>query len=233
MLSNFPNVNFQDQILSEVHNSNASFNFAEIYSTYKNHSATFYIFNDALKIENIRVNVSAATMQKIANHLNCILPTAKLYDLMYSQAQKKIPPKPRAISSTKDAMIAHSLEIDQSITNSNIIATVGKVWILDNNTPKDMACNYGWHFEGDSYQGIRGDVTASGIVDSAGKPIRMIQSRGYRHNSSHCDYSQICILVSKECIVDGENKNIEDVLKDPELSFLANHSGVLKSLEQK
>jgi hypothetical protein len=172
-------------------------------------------------------------MQKIANFLNCILPTAKLYDLMYSQAQKKIPPKPRSISPTKDAMIAHSLEIDQSITNSNIIATVGKVWILDNNTPKDMACNYGWHFEGDSYQGIRGDVTASGIVDSAGKPIRMIQSRGYRHNSSHCDYSQICILVSKECIVNGENKNIEDVLKDPELSFLANHSGVLKSLEQK
>lgn len=216
-LDNFKSTNFQDDILNY---NNYDFSYAEIHSTYNNHNATFYIFSDALKIENIRVNTSAITMQKIADKLNCILPTAKLYDLAYQQSTIKIPPSPQSISSTKESMINHSKRIDALLKDKsyNIASTVGKVYILDNDI-KNSSCNYGWHFIGNSFQGITGGNAVS-------IPYKMIQSRGFHHDNLWVDYSQICVLVARECLVDGNSIDILDLLKS-DLAILANHSGKL------
>jgi hypothetical protein len=90
MLEDFPKVQGQereDKILECVQNGRAKYNFTKINSEYNGNRAEFLVFEDALKIDGIRVNVTANTQQQVADLLRCILPTAKLYDLMWDQCK--------------------------------------------------------------------------------------------------------------------------------------------------
>jgi hypothetical protein len=134
-------------------------------------------------------------------------------------------------------MINHSQDIDKAIAAfpEGLRSTLGKIWIIDNSLmyKTGKACNYGWHYGTTShYKGIKGSVNASGMKDSKGMHWYMIQSRGWHHDAKHVDYSQICILISRQCWVNGKEMDIIDVLQNPELAFLANHDGVLKVLRQ-
>ena len=199
------------------------------------------VFGDALKIDGVRINITARTKQKIADMLGATLPTARICDLIWHSADIRINPRPQSISSTTAAMINHSKGIDSCLKDSvhteKLISTVGKYWIIDNKLSRpripNQACNYGWHFEGSSFQGIKGNCNQSLLKDpKTGIYWRLIQPASFHHNSSHTDYSQICILVSRQCWVNEKEMDILDVLKDPELSSLINHDGVLRVLRQ-
>jgi hypothetical protein len=243
VLDNFPPDNCAEReqmILDSVINGTATFGFTTITSEYNGHQATFYVFEDALKLEGVRLNVSARNMQKIADLLYCILPTPRLYDLMWYQCPAKIEPQPRSITSSTAAMIDYSKVVDAELAKANcpdgvVKSTIGKIWVVDNSMQgSQMACNYGWHFiKGNNYKGISGDVNQSFLKNpSTGQYYYMIQSTGHAHDASHIDYSQICILVSRHCVVDGKDMDILDVLTDSLLSPLANNGGILKVLRQ-
>jgi hypothetical protein len=213
------------------------------------HSGEFRVFADALKIDGVRINVSASLGQQIADILGCSLPTAKLEDLAYKQRQVTLPPFPAATINvdlkamdTTGSMIKESDKIDEALAAQGnpggIIRTVGKAWILDNGMvdasgrPKTlsgvaMACNYGWAFEG-TFQGQKFDAIAS----DPGSGVRVIQGRGFRHDCKHTDYSQMCLLVDRNCIIDGQPMDLLDVFVDPKLAKLASHDGILKVLRQ-
>ena len=246
MLDDFPSKHGPDRdakILECVREGyRAKYNFVKITSEYKGHKAEFQVFEDALKIDGVRVNVTPTTQQQIADLLRCILPTAKLYDLMWHLCEHKIEPLPRPITSSTEAMIQHSLDIDGELADldppmpQGLKSTVGKTWIVDNVLaikPK-MACNHGWHFiNGRTYKGIGGNVNPALLKNpNTGQYWYMIQARGTHHGPSHVDYSQVCVLVSRQCWVDGKERDIHDVLQDPELAPLANHDGILKVLRQ-
>lgn len=200
------------------------------------HTGEFYVFDDALKIEGVRVNVTAETQQKIADKLSCMLMTAKIADMRFDQANTIIKPRPRKITSSTKSMIEHSEDIDdqlKGIDKPGIVSTVGKHWIIDNKLlyPKKpgMAINYGWHFKGNSYQGIRGGLP----VNYRKMPgVRMIQTRGSHHSLIHSDYSQICVLVDRNCIVNDVAMDLADVIQDSTLSHLACHDGKMKLWRQ-
>jgi len=243
MLQDFPKDNTPQRdakIIECVRNGRAKFSFAKVTSQYKDHKAEFSVFEDALKIDDVRVNVSAKLQQQIADMLNCILPTGMLYDLMWDQCKCKINPHPRPISSTTDSMIKHSQDIDADFAKqgspSGLKASVGKIWIIDNSLGANpgKACNYGWHFTtGASFQGISGSPCISLLKNPTNNMYwHMIQGRGWHHDMNHVDYSQVCVLVSRDCVVDGNTMDILDVLKDPRLAPLANNSGVLYVLRQ-
>lgn len=224
-------------LLDAVANGYSSYKFVPIISKYKNYTATFRVFEDALKIEDVRINVSAMLQQNIADLLGCVLLTAKLADLIHSQAKTIIPPLPRKIYNSTKQMIAHSLDIDHALKKYNytdgLVSTVGKHWIIDETLRypkfKNMSINYGWHFNGSSYAGIKGEK----IVSYKEIPnVRVIQGRGYRHDHSHADYSQVCVLVSRSCDINGQSMDMIDLLKDEELAFLANHSGKMSVFRQ-
>jgi len=225
----------RDDILYEaICQGHYTANFTYLTSSYKDHIATFYVLEDDLKVDNIRINVSAFLQQKIADKLDCMLLTAKLADLIFAQADIIITPCPRKITSSTDGMIKHSQAIDKKISlvkkpenSADLIATTGKHWLVDNKLQvlnKGTAINYGWHFKGNNFQGIKGDLP---VMYKEMPGVRMIQSRGTHHNIHHVDYSQNCRLVSKNCVVNGMKMNLEDLLKDPELAYLANHDGIL------
>lgn len=244
----FPSVGRPEReqaIIDLVKADQARFEWSVITSTHGNHTGEFYVFSDALKIpvdvdnrvQLVRANVSAATQQLIADHLGCYMLTAKLADLIWLQRQVTLPPFPRQITNTTDAMIKHSCQIDEALARlgrSGLVCTTGKHWIIDNDTlaHPNAACNYGWHFVGQSFQGIRGEVCAGLMKDEKGTYMRLIQGRGWAHNIHHSDYSQVCVLVSRPCFVDGKAMNFDEVASDPELSYLVNYSGILRCLRQ-
>lgn len=236
VLEDFPAVNGPEReakIIECVRSGRAEYNFVKIKTTLNGHTAEFLVFEDALKVDGVRVNVTAVTQQQIADLLRCVLPTAKLYDLMWHLTENRIDPYPQPITSTTEAMIGHSKKIDLALGNTKgLKSTVGKIWIIDNSlaTKPGMACNYGWHFSmGSSFKGISGNINASMMKNpKTNQYWYMIQSRGWHHTPSHVDYSQVCVLVSRQCWIDGKERDILDVFCNSELAPLCVHDGVLK-----
>lgn len=225
-----------EAILKYIQDGNYEVSWATITHTHEGHSAEFWVLSDALKIEGVRINVSAELQQKIADLLESMLPTPMMLDLMWVHREVTLPPFPRGnvhgMSSTQ-AMLEHSYKIDAALSKlgnpSGLISTLGKSWCLDQGLVgrPGKSCNFGWHFTGKSFQGISGEV-----VRNIGTPLRVIQGRGFAHDKRHTDYSQVCVLVSQYCVVDGEERNLIDILQDPVLSYLASYQGPLTILRQ-
>lgn len=222
-----------------VRQGKAEIYWAPVTSDYNGHHAEFQVFADALKLGGVRVNVSAETEQILADMLNCMLLTPKLADLIWLQRDITLPPFPRQITSSTAAMVEHSAKIEAAVLgNSNpygLVCTVGKHWVIDNalGTSPHKAMNYGWHFAGSNYQGLTGEVCATLTKDPTTRQyLRLIQGRGTAHDMHHVDYSQTCVLVSKDCVVDGNQMTMPELLKDPNLANLASHQGVMKILRQ-
>ena len=173
----------EQEILDIVKAGNCKYEWSTITSTYKNHQAEFYVFSDALKApitfngttSDVRVNVSAKTEQLIADALGCFLLTTKLADLIWLQRSITLPPFPRQITSSTDAMIEHSKKIDAELARlgnpTGLVCTNGKHWIIENDTllHPGQSCNYGWHFVGQSFQGIKGEICVGMMRDNSGQ----------------------------------------------------------------
>jgi hypothetical protein len=187
-----------------------------IVSTQRGHEARFTVFCDALKIAGVRVNASDRLQRRIAEMLGCSLLTPKLADLIWCQRAVTLKPHPMKISSSTAAMIQHSERIDHALAahKGGLVCTVGKHWVIDHPrwTIPGRAINYGWHFEGSSFEGIKGELAATGVC-------RVIQGRGRRHDPSHVDYSQTVVLVRNEVVVDGSTTTVQDLAKS-ELNYL-------------
>jgi len=244
MLNDFPSKHGPDReklILDIVDNQQdrLSYSWYPLNVEQDGHMATFYVMDDALKIDGVRVNVTADTEQRIADRWGAMLLTAKLSDLIWHHAEVRLEPCPRKITSSTKGMIEHSLDVDDQLNHDpegKLISTVGKNWIIDEKlaNKKGMACNHGWHFKGNSFQGIKGNVNPSLLKNPDTKTYwRLIQSLGTAHDfNNHTDYSQICRLVTRECIVDEETRDLVEILKDPELAKLASHTGPLSVFRQ-
>jgi len=245
MASSFPTdiTERNNYILQKVQAGEFEHFWHPVVSGFGSHSAVFQVSSDALKIDGIRVNVSAYLQQQIADIVGGMLLTAKLADLLHSQAEITIEPLPRQITDLTSAMIDQSQKIDAQIEKKYpgvdlqnlLISTTGKSWLIDNalDVNKTVACNYGWHVNKNPFQGINCEVCASLIKDpKTNMYYHVIQGRGTAHNNLHVDYSQICCLISHICEVDGNEMSMEDVLQNPELAPLASHQGVLHILRQ-
>lgn len=234
----FPNAlpERETYILQQVQQGRYEADWNPIDSVIDGHTARFWVMTDALKVDGVRVSVSAELEQKIADRIGASLLTPKLADLLHEQAEVVIDPLPRSITSSTQAMLDQDLKITEAIeaaasggAKGSIVSTVGKHWVIDQQLAKTTkAVNYGWHFQGTNYKGVKGFPTASGQP----KGVSVIQPSSTAHNLRHVDYSQVCVLVLKACLVDGQISSLADVLTDPDLALLASHCGVLKVLRQ-
>lgn len=211
---------------------------SEIEHTAGGHTAKFLVMEDALKIDGVRVNVSATLQQKLADVFDASLMTAQIADLVYLKASRRIEPAPMSISTTVASMTKHSANVDTRLkalpVTEGLVSDPGKHWILDKKIEQlpGRACNYGWHFTGTSFQGINGFSVASKLNVIGNKPVKVIQPNATAHDALHSDYSQICQLISQTCWVDGVEKRFSELLTDPVLSVLVSHQGPLKIVRQ-
>lgn len=220
------------EILDRVQSGDCGYSWGEVTSEHNGHVARFYVFEDALKLDGVRVNVSAALEQRIADLLDASLLTAKLADLVWEQSAIQVGPKPQTVvngvvPSSYASTVKHSTAIDKEIAGrTGMVQSVGKHWILTNKIAANgLAANYGWHFTGATYQGMRGEVSVTGNG-------RVLQGIGTRHNSAHADYSQTCVLVHSDCMLDDMQVRLSDLLSSPEYWPLVSHEGIIKVLRQ-
>jgi hypothetical protein len=180
-------------------------------SNYKGRRAEIQVSTDALKILGVRIDVTAEGAQRIADALGTILPTPRILQLIWEQADVRIEPC-TSIADAKMAstarMLQHSECVDQRIAGrKGVVANEGKHWVLSNRTAgkEDLAANYGWFIKG----------------------RRPIQTVGTRHDTAHTDYSQIVRLVKPMVRVDGREIDIRHVGRSPELWGLVSDEGPL------
>lgn len=153
-----------------------------------------YVTTDAVKIDGVRVPVSARTTQAVCDYLGASPTTSLVEDMIHDAAGTVVVPptvNPDTMPGQADAAVrGFSTSIDRQIYDagfrnvSGIVSSVGKSWILDNaelNVP-GRAVNYGL---------FRPD----GPVKSVTGKFRLWQDPGWVHNQDHWDYSQTLRLV--------------------------------------
>lgn len=207
------------------------------------HTATIYVATDTLRFgvpgpnadpsdwDWVRVAVTSDTAQRIADTLGVLLPTDRIADLAHAQADVRLTPHPQQpVNATTAAMLQHHAAIEaERAGREGLLSTIGKEWILGpelfpaaspaHPLGKDGAINYGWH--------TVGPVTPFGPYQ--GRPGMILwQTRGFRHNRRHVDYSQwVPRFVHPRMRVDGHNVSTVEAMMSPELAGLVSYQGPL------
>jgi hypothetical protein len=201
----------------------ASIVWVEVHSEWHDRRATLFVSADALRVgdeqDSIRINASARTTQQIADFFGCVLPTTRICNLIWEQATVRlspsIQPADREMAATSRMLQHHESVEKKRAGREGLIENVGKHWVLTNRLcgTRDKAANYGWHDRG--------------ALHRMGK-YPVWQPLGLAHNLEHCDYSQVVRLVQRRCLIDGVERDLTEVMVDPELAPLVSDEGPLR-----
>jgi hypothetical protein len=172
-------------------------------STGKQVKATYFVSPDYLSAGTnddwARVNITPKAAQRIADSLDCFLPTRKMADDIYAAAKVKLEPVPMyAYRDSTPTMWQHHLIIEgQRKGRKGLIAGIKKDVVISGqvsrNAKTDRVAIYGWHRPG-------------------GKPIQPLYTG---HVYWWVDYSQGIRLVYRKIKVEGRWMDYTDVLKHP------------------
>ncbi len=174
----------------------------------KSIKAVYYVAPDYLSVGTdkdwARVHITPLAAQKIADSLNCFLPTIKMVDDIYEQAVIKLEPVPMyAFRDSTPTMWHHHLIVEgQRKGRKGLIAGIQKDVVISGRLSRADRPNrvaiYGWH-------------------KPDGKPIQPLYTG---HVNWWVDYSQGIRLVYREVRVNGEWMDYTDILKSQQLQRL-------------
>jgi len=176
--------------------------------TGKTINAEYFVSPDYLSIGTdddwARINITPLAAQKIADSLNCFLPTRKMVDDIYRAAKIKLEPVPMfAFRDSTPTMWHHHLIIEgQRKGRKGLIAGIQKDVVISEKISRDIKSDrvaiYGWH-----------------KLD--GTPIQPLYTG---HIYWWVDYSQGIRLVYRQIKVDKKWMDYIDVLNDSILKKL-------------
>jgi hypothetical protein len=159
----------------------------------------------------VRVPMTPASAQAIASTFGFSLPTRKMVNDIYQQAEVKLEPKP--LTEQREAVrtfVQHNQIIESQRAGKplgQLVAGHKKDIVITprlREKPHKVAI-YGWH-------------------QPDGKPIQPLY---VGHADFYVDYSHGVRMVKREMTVNGQTKKIDDVLRDPELCGLLSDEGVI------
>ncbi len=184
--------------------------------------ARFFVTPDYLAIgsdeDYFLTPMTPFTAQKIADALDCALPTRKMVNQIYSNAAVKMTPTP--IPPTPAMITVPIFKRHNEIVRGQRAAFL-KAFPLGAQTAgdkKDLVISarlaespgkvaiYGWH-------------------QTNGVPIQPLY---LGHAASWADYSHGVRLIQKKMLVNGEAKTVEEVLADPNLAGLLSDEGIVR-----
>ena len=182
---------------------------------------TFFVAPDYLAIGSdtnyFLAPISPGTAQRIADKLDCVLPTRKMVDAIYAAAEVKLAPSPippSPVMTTVSIFAQHNETIwEQRMALTNalppgaLVAGHKKDVVISARLAEatNKVAIYGWH-------------------RTNGVPIQPLY---LGHVWWWVDYSQCIRLVSQTMLVNGERKSIAEVLADPKLCGLISDEGVI------
>ncbi len=174
-------------------------------STGKTINAEYFVSADYLSIGTdndwARINITPLAAQKIADSLDCFLPTRKMVDDIYKAAKIKLEPVPMfAFRDSTPTMWHHHLIIEgQRKGRKGLIAGIQKDVVISGKITRDpkpdRVAIYGWH-------------------KLNGSPIQPLYTG---HIYWWVDYSQGIRLVYREIKVGKKWMDYTEVLNDPVL----------------
>ncbi|SMF13042.1 hypothetical protein [Pseudobacteriovorax antillogorgiicola] len=181
--------------------------------------ATLWVTPDYLAVGSnsdfIRVPMNPITAQRVADHFACVLPTAKIVDLVYQQAEVKL--KPSTFAPGKHMVrtaqfVKHNDLIKTQMedhSKSALVAGHKKDVVISNklNKRKKRVAIYGWHR----------------LNGKAIQPLSTI------HGNYYSDYSHGVRLVAGMMEIDGNMIPVAEVLQDPVLATIISYEGSLKN----
>lgn len=181
-------------------------------------NVTLWVLPDYLAVgdrdDYVRMPMNPITAQRVADHFACILPTTKIVDIIYKNADIKLKPNP--FKPGRDMVMTHKyVQHDKVIRqqledkgDDQLIAGHKKDIVISNKLnrkPRRVAI-YGWH-------------------RPSGKPIQPLSTI---HGNYYADYSHGTRLVLATMLIDGKAYPVAEVLQDPQLAPLISYEGTLK-----
>lgn len=159
-------------------------------------TVTIYVMPDYLALgsnpDSVRTPMGFDTALQVADRLGFMLPTPKMVDAIYAQADVKLPPKPITASPAMEStnyLLAHDMTIDKQLRQIGkgaraFIAGHKKDIVLGNRLFRNpgKVDIYGWHRSVNSH----------------------IQPESTIHGYNYADYSHGARLVSKTAVVNGK-----------------------------
>ncbi len=161
----------------------------------------------------LRMPLTLPSARTIAQAFGCVLPTTRIVDAVWQQADlhltpNPLPPGPRMRSSEYYLRHREIIEYQRgNLALDTLIAGHKKDVVLTSRLDRQPGriAIYGWHRKN-------------------GQPIQPLSTV---HGARYADYSHGLRLVSIEVQVDGRPRSIYDVLEDPSLAPLVSSEGVL------
>lgn len=167
------------------------------------------------------IPMTPSTAQYLADQLKCTLPTKKMVDNIYHNADIKLSPQPIPPSdqmTTIPVFLQHTdsirlqisgLGLDRSDNNimgghKKDIIISNKIYSPDRNY--DRVVIYGWHL-------------------SENNPIQPVYNG---HSADYADYSHGVRFISNKVYLNGDSTHISSILQSPQLSGLLSDEGVIK-----
>lgn len=182
------------------------------------HTGTFYVASDYLALgtseDFIRLPLTPATAQRIANSKAMLLPTSKMVEDIW-RSSIKLTPQPQIPNKGANLAqyAAHSQAIDEQLRMANIsplnavtpISGQKKDIIISNIWKPGKVVIFGWYKPDGSH----------------------IQPKSNIHGDFYVDYSHGVRLVSPNMEIDGQPMSTEEVLKNPEYAGVLSDEGPL------
>jgi hypothetical protein len=187
-------------------------------------TATIFVMSDYLAIGSDRdflsIPMCLDTATKIATRFGFILPTKRMVDAIYEQAEFHFEPEPMRpgpeMRSTEYYM-KHQRKIekqrrDLSCPLCALVSGHKKDVVLTNRLTPSLGkiAIYGWH-------------------RSSGDPIQPLSTV---HRADYADYSHGIRLVSDTCWINGKPRSIYDVLNDPQIAEVLSDEGAIREARE-
>jgi hypothetical protein len=183
-------------------------------------TATFWCTNDHFGVGDdldwFRMPMTPGLAQQLADRLECTLPTRRMSDAIWQQAQLQLQPFPFSPTQYNIQSVSlfhqHHQQIEsqrQGAPQDWLVAGIKKDVVASSLIASwpQRVCIYGWHYP--SGQAIQ--------------PLSKV------HGASYVDYSHGARLVARRCLVDGVATTIDAVLADPVLHPLLSDEGAFAS----
>ena len=161
----------------------------------------------------VRVPVGLPAAASIAADLGFMLPTTKMVDAIYAQADVRLPPAPMpptAQMASTDYFWRHHATVEEQRGRTGQVATA-----LTAGQKKDIVLS-------NRLRSKAGRVAIYGWHRPNGKPIQPLSTV---HGAYYADYSHGLRLVSSTAFVNGTPYPLAEILEDPQLSPIISSEG--------
>lgn len=185
----------------------------------RTHTGTVRVMPDYLAIGSnedfLRIPMNPLTAQRVADQYGAMLPTTKIVDEIWKQAEVKLSPrpmKPGPQMMSDDYYRRHQQTVEGQRAGEPLGALIAghkKDVVISNRLAAhpDRVAIYGWH-------------------QPNGKAIQPLSTV---HENTYADYSHGIRLVAPTMIVDGVERPVAEILADPVLCKLVSGEGPIRN----